>query len=266
MNRTAGVALVLLLAAAAGALYVFGRTQPIVIVEHAQPAAGQARCETCQGAGHVVCATCGGSGWTTGVETTCPMCQGTGRVTSGSLLRRARPDRSLGSAQTPCPACRGSGRTTSARAKCPACEGRGRVACAVCWGTGTAATTNRLVWRAARAELSLWERVLSWIGIAPDENAPPQVRPDGSVPLVEHHVRLFETPTRRITVIAWRGVRPAGAAWQVGVRIRISENGAEREEERIVWIQNREVTHVQPAAGAEQGARLHVHAPEPSAA
>ncbi len=252
MKTRAVIVIVLLLAAGVGALYVFGRTQPIVIVEHSQPLAETARCETCQGAGHTVCSACSGSGWTTGIETACPMCKGTGRTSTGSLLRRAKPDRALGSSQTPCPACRGTGKTTAARTKCPACDGRGRIPCSACFGTGVTEATGRRVWRTARADLSWWERVLSWIGIAPDENAPPQVRPDGSAPLVEQYLRLFETASRRIEPVAWRGVRRAGAAWEVRVRLRIREGGAEREEERVVRIQNREVTHVLPAASSNR--------------
>ncbi|MCX7819840.1 MAG: hypothetical protein N2652_11655 [Kiritimatiellae bacterium] len=242
------IALGLVCAAAVGALYLFGRTQPIVTVERSQPVVTTSPCEMCQGRGQVVCSACGGSGSTTGVETSCPTCKGKGRVVTGSLLRRARPDRALGSAESPCPACRGTGKTTAARTTCPVCEGRGRLPCGTCFGSGSRETGSQRVWRAARAELSWWERLLSWLGIAPDENPPPQVRPDGSVPLVEHHLRLFETPARRIEPIAWRGVRRSGAAWEVGVRIRIREDRSEREEERIVRVQNREVTHVLRAA------------------
>lgn len=235
---------VLLVATALGLLYVFGRTQPIVTVEHSQPVAEKARCEACRGIGYVVCSSCEGSGATDGVQTTCPTCQGSGQVSSGSLLRRTRPDRALGAGRMPCPTCRGSGRSTAARTTCPACDGRGRMSCFRCFGTGTSEVMGRRVWRAARADLSWWERVLSWVGIEPDENAPPQVRSDGSVPLIEHHLRLFETTSRRIEVIEWGDVQRNGAAWEVGVRLRIDEGGKQREEERLVRIQNREVTHV----------------------
>lgn len=252
MKVRAAIVIVLLLAAGGAALYVFGRTQPIVIVERSQPVAETARCETCQGTGYTVCSACGGSGWTTGIETTCSTCQGSGRISTGSLVRRTKPERTLGSSSTPCPACRGTGKTTAARTKCPACGGSGRIACSACFGTGTTEATGRRIARTSRADLSWWERVLSWIGIAPDENAPPQVRPDGSAPLVEHYVRLFETASRQIEPVAWRDVRRAGAAWEVGVRLRIREGGAEREEERIVRIQNREVTHVLPVASSNR--------------
>lgn len=249
--RTGGFLAALLAAAAAVVgLWRFGQTQPIEIVERRASAASEVPCPVCLGTRQVACSACNGSGFIPTGETTCPRCNGSGRVEAGSLLRRAAPSRSLGPSASTCPVCGGKGKVPGGRTRCVSCNGSGRMPCVACAGTGMITASSETARRTVRAGYSRWEKFLSWFGIEPDEDAPPQVRPNGSVPLVDAYLRLFSNEQRSARAIAYERPRRSGSSWLVTARVRLRESASEREESQIFRIERREVVDCRKAPEA----------------
>jgi hypothetical protein len=246
MKVGTGLAGIVVLGVAVGCLWFFGRTQPIGIVETTVEQVGASVCPTCQGAKQVTCALCGGRGNVATGDRPCPVCNGSGKG-KWQLGGSSRVNR-MG-ADPVCQSCRGTGRVGNMET-CSLCSGSRMSDCPDCAGTGSRASGSVRKIRTARAGLSPWERVLSWILIAPDEDCPPQVRGDGSVPLVEAYVPLFEREGLSMRVVRWDGVARGPAGWEVRATLRIRRGDTEADEGRIFVVRNREVTAARPHAGS----------------
>lgn len=162
-SRTASDPLLLLLLAGLGALWFFGRTQPIEVTERIAVDQRAGACSVCGGAGSldvpVTCTTCGGSG-------------------KGEWKLKPTPANQRVDTRPTCVVCRGSGKVT------------GREPCTACDGTGRAAAGQKRAVATTRAGLSLWERILKFFHIAPDANPAPQMNKRGGYDLVERYMAL----------------------------------------------------------------------------
>lgn len=247
MTPRAAFIVVLLLAAAMGALAVWGRNRPLVVVERPILTSADRLCPECRGTRRVACRACEGAGWIAGAEMTCRHCGGSGRTDGGTLLRRSRPDRQLG-APVPCPVCQGRGRVAGGRTQCPGCGGTGRMPCPACAGTGGDVSSPPATRRTVREECSAWERFWSWFGFPPDPNPPPQRKPDGSVPIVERYLLLFSAPGRSARVLRWGEAHFTSGGWEIPARVRFMEGTNQREEGRWFRIEQREIVGSRPVA------------------
>ncbi|MBM4155513.1 MAG: hypothetical protein FJ221_10870 [Lentisphaerae bacterium] len=245
MKIGTGLAGLVAVGVAVGALWYFGRTRPIEIVERTSEQGGTAVCATCQGTRQATCGLCAGRGRVATGERSCPACEGTGK--GKWQLKGSSGGRQMGS-PPPCMQCRGTGRVGTMES-CSLCSGTGSTDCPDCAGTGRQTATSTRKVRTVRAGPSLWERVLSWLFIAPDEDCAPQAGGDGSVPLVAAYVPLFEREGLSMRVVRWGGVSRGTQGWEVRATLRIRRGDTETDEGRIFVVRNREITAARPDAG-----------------
>jgi hypothetical protein len=237
-----GIAVVTLVV---GGLWFFGRTQPVEVVERTVVNAGAATiCPTCRGTKQVTCSLCGGEGRVAGGEQSCPGCNGTGK--GKWQLNGASRARRLG-ADPVCTQCKGTGRLGS-RQDCAMCSGARTVSCPDCAGFGTQEDSTRRTVRTVRAGYSLWERILSWVFLSPDDDCAPQALSGGRVPLVEAYLPLFERAGLTMRVIRWGGVSRGDKGWEVRTLLKLRRGETETEEGRVFVVHNREVTDTRPFA------------------
>ncbi len=118
--------------------------------------------------------------------------------------------------------------------------------CPACMGTGRASAIQWPKVRTIRAGLSLWERVLTWVGMEPDPDCAPDVRKDGSVPMVEEYLKLYSTAELSGRVARWSPVRRGGDGWEVRTVIRVSRGTTEADEGRLFTVKDREIKTVVP--------------------
>jgi hypothetical protein len=242
VSRNNGLAVLAILALAVGALWYFGRVQPIEIVEQKVRAAGAVVCPACQGRRQVVCKTCGGSGRTQTPEQMCAECNGTGRGKWG--MGDTRTVKRTGGNPL-CAACSGKGRTRASQ-MCAACSGAALTTCPDCVGTGRSASVQ--VVKTVRAGYSIWETVLSWLYMPLDDNVAPQVGPDGRIPMIDAYLDLFQRADVSGRVEKWGAVSRGANGWEVRAQLRIRRGEAESDEGRLFVVRNRQVISATPLA------------------
>ena len=241
MKQTATIQLVLV-ALFPGALWYYGRHQPITVVERELQSSVVTACDSCKGSKTVGCSGCGGTGSVSAGTATCPSCHGSGRgdwqMRSTLGVRRMSGDRG-----PVCPTCRGVARWEKTGI-CTQCSGTTISRCTRCAGEGTISTSRKQVQRTVRADISLWERVLSWFFIKPDPDCAPQVSSGGRVPLVEAYLKLFQRNDSSGVVVDWSGVSRVKDTWQIRTKLSIRRGSVKSEESRVFLVKNREVTGV----------------------
>ncbi|OQW96076.1 MAG: hypothetical protein BWK77_06460 [Verrucomicrobia bacterium A1] len=242
MSRNNGLAVLAILALAVGALWYFGRIQPVEVVEQKVRTAGAAVCPACQGRKQIACEACGGNGRVQAPEQMCAECEGTGR--GKWRMGDTRTVRRMGGDPL-CAACSGKGRTRASQA-CAACSGAALTTCLDCAGTGRSAAVR--VFKTVRAGYSPWETVLSWLYMPPDDDAVPQVGPDGRVPMVDVYLALFQRNGVSGRVAKWGAVSRGANGWEVRTQLRIRRGDVESEEGRLFVVRNRQVISATPLA------------------
>lgn len=242
MSRNNGLAAFAVLALAVGALWYFGRDQPIEAVERKIATAGSTVCPACRGLRRVVCTTCNGAGRTQGPEQVCAECGGTGkgkwRMGDTRTVRRMGGD-------PLCAACSGKGRTGASQT-CTACSGAATTACPGCGGMGS--TPGVQIFKTVRAGHSPWEILLSWLYMPPDDNAAPQVGPDGRIPMIDAYLALFQRAGVSGRVEKWGAVSRGANGWEVRTQLLIQRGEAESMEGRLFVVQDRQVISATPIA------------------
>ncbi len=244
MKRTQAVAWIAAVGLALGCLWYFGRQQPIEVVERQVPVQGTAACTACSGRKIVACAACGGEGRLAAGSVPCPQCGGSGKCVP--QLRGSSSIKRLG-IDPPCPKCGGAGQWTN-MGNCPECGGGRWAQCPMCDGTGATRQGGTQTVRTVRAGHSLWERVLSWIFIAPDGDCAPFTDADGRVPLVDAYLPLFAKPGVSGRVVKWSGIRRGSEGWEVRTVLRVRRGDSESDQDRVFVVRNREVVSAGPAA------------------
>lgn len=99
-----------------------------------------------------------------------------------------------------------------------------------------------------RANNSLWESVLAWISIEPDRDCAPQVASDGSVPLVEAYLALFQRNGVSGRIVKWGGITRGANGWEVRALLSVTRGAVTTEEGRVFLVANREVSGASPIA------------------
>lgn len=239
--------LILVLAAAVGALWFFGQSQPIVVVERSAVGKTTVPCTACFGTKMARCEACGGIGGRSGESHVCAVCGGSGRSGYSGLKNTQTRVKRMG-VEMACVPCRGTGQQSGPRDRCEACSGSGWVSCPSCEGTGLDTQASTTHWKTVRADYSLWERALAVARMTPDDNAAPEVRADGSVPLAAAYLELFQTPNRRADGVDWMPVSPAEQGWTVTALVRLTEGASRRDAGRLFVIQGREVVDCRPVS------------------
>lgn len=209
----------ILLLAGIACLWFFGKTQPIVVIDHATSNNRLASCSKCGGSGSVE------------VPVTCLKCNGTGK---GEWHFKSNDKKTALESKPICLNCRGTGKILR-REKCPQCGGTGRV---------TASESQKI--KTVRADLSLWEKILAWCLIKPDPNCRPQRRMDGSYPLIVKYIETMANPEYNAHVVKWGSARRTGTEWIIKTRLEFKDkNGQWAQEGREFIVENREVVRSQ---------------------
>lgn len=195
-------------------LWFFGKTQPIVVIDHATANNRLVSCSKCCGTGSIE------------VPAACPKCNGTGK---GEWYFKSKDKETQLGSKPICLNCRGTGKILR-REKCPQCQGTGR------------ATASGSQTKTVRAELSLWEKILAGCQIKPDKNCRPQRRLDGSYPLIAKYIEVTANPAYNVRVLEWKPARLEGKEWIVKTMIEFKDaNGKLVEQGRGFIVENREV-------------------------
>ena len=196
-------------------LWFFGKTQSIVVVDHATTDNRLASCSKCGGTGSAE------------VSAACPKCNGTGK---GEWHFKSKDKETQFGSKPVCLSCKGTGKILR-REKCPQCQGAGRV---------TASESQKT--KTVRADLSLWEKILVWCLIKPDANCKPQRRLDGSYSLVAKYIEVMINPAYNVRVIEWAPARLEGREWIIKTVIEFKDkNGQYIQQDREFIVENREV-------------------------
>jgi hypothetical protein len=243
VSRNNGLAVIAVLALAVGALWYFGRDQPIEVVERKVETAGSTVCPACRGQRRVVCTTCNGAGRAQGPEQVCAECSGTGK--GKWRMGRPRTSRLMGGDPI-CVACSGKGRTGASQI-CSACSGAATTACPGCGGTGRTPAAAQIL-KTVRAGHSPWEILLSWLYMPPDDNAAPQVGPDGRIPMIDAYLALFQRAGVSGRVAKWGTVSRGANGWEVRTQLLIHRGDAESVEGRLFVVRDRQVISATPIA------------------
>jgi hypothetical protein len=206
--------LLIILLVGVGSLWFFGRTQPIEISQTTVTDKSSGTCATCGGAGSVEsmedCTACGGSG-------------------KGEWKLKGRAVNQSDANRPPCMTCGGRGKTLQ------------RKTCTSCNGTGASSSATTRTVKAARAGLSLWERILNYVFIKPDPNPAPQVNATGGYALVETHVSL-QAGGRPARVRGYGSWQRAGADWRNVGLVEYGAPGADNPIQTVEFtVRNREV-------------------------
>lgn len=210
-------------------LWYFGRTQPLVLVEKSP----MVTCPGCQGKSVTKCPKCGDFG---SLESfiQCPECKGTGK-------HSWRLCSSLGA---PCRQCRGTG-SVEGRQPCSFCQSTGKAKCEQCNGGGQVAAPGRARIQTVRAELSLWERALTLVGLGPGPNPKPFRDKRGAYPLLRRYIDL-KTGVGTV-VLEWGDVVSAGPEWKVATLLERVDTIGRKSQRRIeLIVRDREVVGSRP--------------------
>lgn len=212
-RASSGDLLVVLILAGIAGLWFFGRTQPIEVITTSHAGVRDESCATCGGRGSVE------------AMVPCDACDGTGKGIWRLKGRTTTDD----SRRPACMTCQGTGRV------------KGRVPCDACQGAGhaTSRTTRDMV--TVRAGLSLWERILSYLFIAPATNPAPQINARGGCDLVERYAEQQARGARvRVTGLgAWQLV---GSEWRNTAFIEYAEKAGRIESRKVEFVvRNREL-------------------------
>lgn len=195
-------------------LWFFGKTQPIVVIDGANASNRSVSCSKCGRTGSIE------------ISAACPKCNGTGK---GEWLFQSKDKKKSFGSKPACLSCKGTGKILR-REKCSQCNGAGR-----------ATVSESLKTKTVRAELSLWEKILSWCLIKPDKNCRPQRKLDGSYPLIAKYIEVTANPAYNVRVIEWASARLEGSEWIVKTRIEFKDaNGNWLEQGREFIVENRE--------------------------
>jgi hypothetical protein len=203
-------------------LWIFGSYHPVVVVE-SSTVVNQDQKAKCPG--------CGGTG-SVKAPVACPECRGTGK---GDSLFKPKDNKSPFASRPNCVKCNGSGKITRPE-KCPQCKGSGSV-------TVSASEAKKV--KTARANLSLWEKILSALRIKPDANCRPQRMLRGSYPLVAKYIEITANPAYKVRVVKWARARLEGTEWIVGTTLEFTDKGGKlvRQDKEFI-VENREVKGV----------------------
>ena len=230
-----GDLLFLVLVAGIGALWYFGRTQRLVVVERTP----MVSCPDCQGRGVLNCPKCGEFGRLESFLQ-CPVCKGTGK-------HGWRLCSHLGA---PCRHCRGTG-SVEGRCDCGHCRSTGKVKCERCAGVGRIASSPALRIRTVRAEPSPWERFLMLIGLGPGPNPKPYQDGNGECPLLRKYIELKSGP--RVAVLDWGKFRWDGPEWKIITFLEREDTLGRKTQRSVEFIvRDREVAGSRPAAAARR--------------
>jgi RecJ-like exonuclease len=221
--------ILIILLAGTVCLWVFGRSQPIVVTTIT---ATQNRA--------VPCPKCGQP--TVEAMMICPKCNGTGK-SKWTLTLESKKEKS-GAKHTKTGSEFGSLNDTPP--SCVNCGGKGKILkrnyCPRCDGGGNVLNTRTRTIRTVRADLSLWEKILAWMYFKPDENSKPQRRFDGSYPLVTKYVAVFMSQSYAVKVIEWSPARLEGKQWIIPIMIEWNDgSGRLVRQGREFVVENREI-------------------------
>lgn len=196
-------------------LWFFGKTQPIIVIDHATANNRLVTCSKCRGSGSVE------------VPAACLKCKGTGK---GEWPFKSQSKEKLSGVKPICLGCNGTGKFLRWE-KCPQCASAGRI---------TVSESQKI--KTTKADLSLWEKILAYCLLKPDPNCKPQRRMDGSYPLIVKYIEITVNPAYNTRVVKWTPARRAGSEWIVETAIEFKDkNGQWTQEDREFIIENREV-------------------------